>query len=480
MKNLFKFFVAVFLLTSLLQTGYSQIPTYTLTAKNFKTNCYNNQLEWDIYLKHTNPPTVFWYVGGQYFFNFDTSVSNGGILTYEIIGSDFIPILRPRYPSVAVYNGQTVLRLAWNNCVGLGKCGIDITNNGGANDSNGTLIVKMRLTTSTHFSFENSPDFIQWRNFPSAVPNTKINVYIGKHSAEITTPNTHLIDIPGGTINKNIIQYTPSHSSEGIYYPVTFSWSKFNCTNLNRYKLEVARDYSFNDKVFNDSNLIDTFKTVDAFLSSSVYYWRISGFNIDSNKFNSPSSKYKFKTTFSMNFIMKIMLEGIYEPGIINNSGVFPITVYLRETNPPYTIEDSTHSNVYLDDITIYPGFPRAISGNYYIVLNTINGIETWSREGGEQLSIGNSYAYNFIDSSSQAFGNNLKLKGNYYCIYSGDVNQDGAIDLNDLEIIDNDVSNSVSGINVPSDLNYDEVVDLTDLLICDNNAFDFISIIIP
>ncbi|MDQ3020991.1 MAG: hypothetical protein M3R36_10525 [Bacteroidota bacterium] len=480
MKNLLKFFVAVFLLISLFQTGYSQIPTYTLTAKNFKTNCYNNQLEWDIYLKHTNPPTIFWYVGGQYFFNFDTSVSNGGTLTYEIIGSDFIPSIRPRNPSVAVYNGQTVLRLAANLCIGLGLCGIDITNNGSTNDSNGTLVVKMRLTTSTYFSFEKTPDFIQWRNYPSANPITKINVYIGMYNTEITTPNTHLINIPGGTINKNIIQYIPSHSSEGVYYPVKFSWSKFNCNNLNRYKLEVARDYSFNDKVFNDSNLIDTFKIVNGFLSSSVYYWRISGFNIDSNKFNSPSSIYKFKTTYSISIKMKIMLEGIYEPGTLEDQGSFPITVYLRETNPPFTVRDSAHSNVNLSDNRIYPGFPRAISGNYYIVLKTINGIETWSREGGEQLSIENSYEYNFIDSSSQAYGNNLKLKGNYYCMYSGDVNQDGMIELEDLKLIDNDITNSVTGLNVPSDLNYDEVVDLTDLSICDNNVFDFITLIRP
>lgn len=130
MKNLIIFFIALFLFAVFLNTGYTQFPTYTLTAKNFKTNCYNNQLEWDIYLKHTNPQNVFWYVGGQYFFNFDTSVSNGGALTYEIVGSNFVQSNRPRLPSVGVYNGITVLRLAANQCIGLGTCGEDLTNNG--------------------------------------------------------------------------------------------------------------------------------------------------------------------------------------------------------------------------------------------------------------------------------------------------------------------------------------------------------------
>lgn len=477
MKNLYKFFIAVFISILLLQTGYSQIPTYTLTAKNFKTNCYNNQLEWDIYLKHSNSPTVFWYVGGQYFFNFDTSVSSGGTLTYEIVGSDFVPNLRPRLPSISVYNGTTVLRLASNICLGLGYCGVDLTNNGNLNDSNGTLVVRVRLTTSTFFSFENIPDFIKWRNYPSSNPVTKINVYIGTFNTEITNSNNHFIDFPMNNLPVVLMTNYPKFYSTGIPHPVTFSWTKYKCNlNKNRYKLEITGS----NFILNDSNITDTFKTVTGFIGFRKYNWRVSSYDSVSVRYVSPTPFAEFETGFAMSVEIKCMLEGIYQPASENSSNAFPVKVLLRSSDPPYAIIDSSLQIVNSSDIRIYPSFNLAPSGIYYIVLETNNGIETWSKPGGEQLYVSTQGSYDFTDSISKAYGNNLKLKGNLYCIYIGDVNQDGTIDVNDLGIIDNDAFFSVTGINVPSDLNYDEVVDIEDMSICDNNVFDFISIIRP
>ena len=72
-----------------------------------------------------------------------------------------------------------------------------------------------------------------------------------------------------------------------------------------------------------------------------------------------------------------------------------------------------------------------------------------------------------------------MHLINTRYTIYSGDVTQDGIVDLADLSPIDNDAFNFVIGY-VPSDTNGDTLVDLNDLSVTDNNAFNIITIMRP
>ncbi len=71
-------------------------------------------------------------------------------------------------------------------------------------------------------------------------------------------------------------------------------------------------------------------------------------------------------------------------------------------------------------------------------------------------------------------------LKGSRYCVYGGDVNQDGSVKLSDLIPINNDATNFVTGNNLVTDLTGDENVDLTDIIICQNNLTSFINVIRP
>jgi len=92
------FFILLILLLQF-KDCLSQAPTYELTARNFEvTSDTENQLEWDIYMSHTNFPTTFEYSGGQYYFNFNPDIANGGILTYSIVGSDLPQHMQPRNP----------------------------------------------------------------------------------------------------------------------------------------------------------------------------------------------------------------------------------------------------------------------------------------------------------------------------------------------------------------------------------------------
>ncbi|MBL0106670.1 MAG: hypothetical protein IPP52_05095 [Ignavibacteria bacterium] len=98
----------------------------------------------------------------------------------------------------------------------------------------------------------------------------------------------------------------------------------------------------------------------------------------------------------------------------------------------------------------------------------------------GEPMTINGSTIYDFTTAASQAYGNNLKLKGSKYCTYSGDINQDGIIDASDLIKIYNDSYVGVTGRYIVSDLNGDSVVDASDISTADNNVFAGILKIIP
>ncbi|MDQ3019490.1 MAG: hypothetical protein M3R36_02815 [Bacteroidota bacterium] len=155
------------------------------------------------------------------------------------------------------------------------------------------------------------------------------------------------------------------------------------------------------------------------------------------------------------------------------------VVVYLRSINSPYAIVDSSKAKI--DSLSFIGNFAfaYAASGTYYLAVRHRNSIETWSKAGGEIFTYGSSMNYNFTSSQSQAFSNNTVLKGSRYCIYSGDVNQDGTIDVSDIGLIDNDVFNVTTGYT-SADLNGDKIVDINDMSIADNNAYNFIGKIIP
>ncbi|MBK9331959.1 MAG: exo-alpha-sialidase [Ignavibacteria bacterium] len=171
---------------------------------------------------------------------------------------------------------------------------------------------------------------------------------------------------------------------------------------------------------------------------------------------------------------LTIVNEGYYN--LADNLNIRDtVRVYLRNTSPPYAVVDSAKSVIDSLNFTGSFLFANAPNGTYYLQVKSRNCIETWSKAGGETYTTGSTLVYNFTSASSQAYGNNLKLLGSRHTIYSGDVNQDGIIDLSDLQDIDNNAFNFATGY-IPSDLTGDYLVDLSDLTIADNNAFNFIT----
>ncbi|MBK9332635.1 MAG: proprotein convertase P-domain-containing protein [Ignavibacteria bacterium] len=173
------------------------------------------------------------------------------------------------------------------------------------------------------------------------------------------------------------------------------------------------------------------------------------------------------------------IIQGLYN-SVTNKMLKDTARIFLRESVSPYNFIDTAKAVIdsagtgSFNFTKVYPG------QEFYMVVSHRNSIETWSSGGYEFNS--DTLQYNFTLAASQAFGSNQINVDNSpvkFAIYSGDVNQDGTIDLSDVSQIDNDAFNFVSGY-LPTDINGDEVIDLADAVFADNNAFNFVSKIAP
>lgn len=170
------------------------------------------------------------------------------------------------------------------------------------------------------------------------------------------------------------------------------------------------------------------------------------------------------------------LIEGFYD-GSLNSMIADTAKVILRNSSAPYGIIDSAEAVINSNGTGSY-NFLNAVNGiNYYIVIRHRNSIETWSSV--SQTFVSNNLNYDFTSSSSQAYGNNLKLKGSRWTVFSGDVNKDMIVDLNDVVLIYNDAAVFQAGYLV-TDVNGDNIIDLTDLVLSYNNASKFVSVISP
>jgi len=180
----------------------------------------------------------------------------------------------------------------------------------------------------------------------------------------------------------------------------------------------------------------------------------------------------------SSNVNIYCAVEGFLNTGTGKHNLRDTLTAELRNSTSPYGLAASIKSVI--DSVTFLGNFnfPHVDPGNYYLAIYGRNSLETWS-DSAISVCNGIDAEHNFITSYFEAYGGNVVLKSGIYCIFSGDVNNDDAIDLTDLSLIDNDISNSVSGY-VNSDLNGDGEVDIADATIADNNSNNSVSTIHP
>jgi hypothetical protein len=86
---------------------------------------------------------------------------------------------------------------------------------------------------------------------------------------------------------------------------------------------------------------------------------------------------------------------------------------------------------------------------------------------------------YDFTTGYNKAYNDGINnpmrnMGGGVYAIYSGDINQDGGVDISDMQLTENDVSNFAFGYNA-SDCQGDGGTDISDMQIIENNGGFFI-----
>lgn len=177
--------------------------------------------------------------------------------------------------------------------------------------------------------------------------------------------------------------------------------------------------------------------------------------------------------------------NGMMQP-VLYNEGEIPdpnslitdyIIVELHSTTAPYPMVKTTLATLKTNG-TLICNFPGSVTNTpFYIVIHHRNSVETWSAN---PVMITSNATYDFSNAVTKAFGENeVQVEPNVWAIYSGDINQDGAIDAFDFVDLDPDVFNGNGGY-LATDLNGDGSVDAFDFVILDPNIQAGIGAFVP
>lgn len=208
---------------------------------------------------------------------------------------------------------------------------------------------------------------------------------------------------------------------------------------------------------------------------NSVYSTQsLNGLIDDVRLYNRELTPAEINTLFHENIInlkLTVIQQGYYNSFANRLYKKDTVKVFLRQPVSPYLIVDS--SSQVIDSVTFSGtyNFNSAPAGIYYLAVKHKNCIETWSSTP-LNLYSDSTVHYNFTSNITQAYGNNIvqvDASPVRFGIYSGDINQDGIIDAEDLSNVDNDAANFVLGYSL-SDINGDNFVDATDISRVDNN----------
>lgn len=293
--------------------------------------------------------------------------------------------------------------------------------------------------------------------------STRYNIAVGQIDtlkAKITN-NSHYVPLTGGNISVDISSLQ-GHLT--LLSPATISIATIDTSSSKEFKFTVI----------GNSNGVVTPQ-----VNISTMGWgspvppevRINNIiSINSNIDVGPLTK-----TLSLTMLM----EGFYNSGS-DNMTPDTLRVYMRNSSSPYAVLDSAKSLINSGGTGTFLFTKLNNFIPYYIQLKHRNTIETWSN--GTNIFTGSSMTYDFTGSALQAFGNNeiqVDTSPVRFATYSGDVNQDGTVDITDGSLIDNDASIFASGY-LQTDMNGDGIVDVSDAVFADNNGFNFVGKITP
>lgn len=276
MKTIIITILAAILFTNI---SFAEVPAYRINVSDLSYTS-GNTLEFDIYLLNgAQNQEELRYSLGQYFFEFNSKIANGGTLNYTIIKSDLPEAMRPRNASVK----DNLLRL-FVNSINPDKSNLPVINN----KHGGLLIARMKLETTAEKFADVSLDL----KLSESKFKTKVFAYDGKKNIELVNSEVNTIegtkDGLTGNSKTESISGIPTEFALAQNYPNPFNPStaikyeipSSNFITLKIYDLtgkEVATLVNENlnagryTAVFNGSNL-----------ASGMYFYKITAGNFTS------------------------------------------------------------------------------------------------------------------------------------------------------------------------------------------------------
>ena len=340
----------------------------------------------------------------------------------------------------------------------------------------GAFIEGMQLTPITGNTInvlQNSINFSDPNNAAAGVFGIYASDIAGASQTYTANINSNSVYIGGvnlGTVGVFI-------NSAGIYRDNIFGGV------YNQYKNNVINERTTGDLnyQFHLGFWLDTL-TGTLGLDSNNYYasdvnggyaalWYDSSFtNADLTEYRAYASPNEAATTFGNASFLSLNLN--FEACPMKSA----VTVELRQSTTPYNVVETATGLAGSNFPNTIAFYNAADATPYYIVVKSVNMIETWSAT---TISFANNGAsYDFTTSLAQAYGGNQKLSGGIPSVYQGDANQDGFVNLADISAVNN--VSSVFGTSPATDFNCDGSTDLSDLTLAANNSSGFVAKIVP
>ena len=259
---------------------------------------------------------------------------------------------------------------------------------------------------------------------------------------------------------------------------IDVSWN--STSGATGYRLDVSTNAGFSTFVsgYNDLSVAGTSQSITGLSSGVTYHIRVRAENGCGASAN--SSSLTDSTVSSVSIGVTAFLQGLYlggssmtaapfnADGVSSSNVADTITVELHEAFT-FATTFSSSGNLSTSGLANVTFSGNAIGGSYYVVILHRNSITTWSANPVTILASGT--VYDFSTGASQAAGSNMADDGSgVFLIYTGDINQDGAVDFGDYPNLDIASSNGVIGYDT-SDLDGNGAVDFADYPVIDINS---------
>lgn len=197
----------------------------------------------------------------------------------------------------------------------------------------------------------------------------------------------------------------------------------------------------------------------------------------------SAQSTSSFNLQPLMNLTLNVFFEGYYRgsgtmTSALGGSVADSAEVLLASAISPYGYLHSARGAVNTNGTGLFTfnNVPQGYS--YYIVIRQRNTVDTWSAAPIQFNAL--AINYDFSTASASAYGGNLKnLGGGRYGLFSGDVDKDGVITVDDLSEVTAHAG-VFSGGYLPADVTGDLLIESADYSVVENNYHLNISVLHP